>query len=198
MSLTGDEDLILLLQDGNLDALGDLYDRYRQMVFRTALAITADQEAASDLLQDVFLRLYRFAERIDPQRPLEPWLYRMTANLSYTWVKRNQRWYQPLEDFAEWLAGPSRNSTYEMVERRDDWDQVQQAIASLSISQRVVVVLYYLNDLSLQEISEILDIPEGTVKSRLHYGRRALKKSLGLVSGFAEKDRLPDLNYERS
>ena len=61
----------------------------------------------------------------------------------------------------------------------------------------MVVVLYYLNDLSVQEIADIVDVPLGTVKSRLHYGRQALKKSLGLGS-FAESEKLPDLNFEGS
>ncbi len=180
MTEIGDQELIVRLKAGDLNSLGILYDRHRQMVYRTALAITNDQEAANDLLQDVFLRLYRFVDRIDLERPLQPWLYRMTANLSYTWVKRNHRWLHPLEEMADWLAGPSKNSPYEAVEKLDDWDRVQQAVADLSISQRVVVVLYYLNDLSLQEIAEVLDLPVGTVKSRLHYGRQTLKKSLGL------------------
>jgi RNA polymerase sigma-70 factor (ECF subfamily) len=192
MTQVADLELIQQLQQGSLEALGELYDRYRHMVFRTALAITGDQEAASDLLQDVFLRLYRFANRLDRTRPIQPWLYRMTANLSYTWVKRDHRWLHPLEDLADWLAGSSRNSPYEIVEQWDDWDRVQSAVADLPISQRVVVVLYYLNDLSLQEISEILNVPVGTVKSRLHYGRQALKKSLG---GFAEGEGLTEL-YE--
>ena len=195
MISTGDQQLIMQLQEGDLEALGSIYDRYRQMVFRTALAITGDQEAANDLLQDVFLRLYRFANRIDYQRPLEPWLYRMTTNLSYTWVKRNGRWLRPLEELADWLIGSTRNSPPEVVERRDDWDQVQRAVLALPLSQRIVVVLYYLNDLSLQEIADTLDLPMGTVKSRLHYGRLALKKSLGL-NRMAEGDALLDLTYE--
>ena len=194
--MPGDQELVLRLQQGDLEALGELYDRYRLLVYRTALAITSDRDAANDLLQDVFLRLYRFAARIDPQRPLEPWLYRMTANLAYTWLKRNRRWLKPLEELAEWLVGPGRNSTYEVVESHDEWDQLQRAVARLPFAQRVVVVLYYLNDLSLQEIAEILDVPVGTVKSRLHYGRLTLKKSLGMGSP-AETDKLPDLTFER-
>ena len=197
MSGDNDQTLVMQLQAGSLDALGVIYDRYRQLVFRTALAITGDQDAASDLLQDVFLRLYRFADRIDLERPLEPWLYRMTTNLSYTWVKRNHRWLRPLEDLADWLAGSVKNQPYEVVEKRDDWDRVQQAVSNLPLSQRIVVVLYYLNDLSLQEISEVLDVPVGTIKSRLHYGRLALKKSLGL-GRLAEGDNLPEFNYEGS
>jgi len=191
-----DRELVLQLQEDSLDALGELYDRHRTMVYRTALVIIGDSEAAADILQDVFLRLYRFADRIDPQRPIEPWLYRMTANLSYTWVKRNKRLLRPWEDLAGWLAGSSKNQPYEIVEKRDDWDQVQEAVSGLPLPQRVVVVLYYLNDLSLQEIAEILDVPVGTVKSRLHYGRQALRKSLGL-GRLRDGEKLPDLNYER-
>lgn len=180
MDIPYDRELVLQLQNGSLEALGLLYDRHRQLVYRTALGITGDPEAAADLLQDVFLRLYRFVESIDPQRPLEPWLYRMTANLSYTWVKRRSRWFRPFEEFADWLAGKSENSPHELAEKHDEAERVRRAVLSLPLPQRVVVVLYYLNDLSLQEIAETLDVPVGTVKSRLHYGRQELKRKLGL------------------
>lgn len=173
-----DHDLILEIQDGSLDALGAIYDRHKRLVYRTALAICNDPEAASDLLQDVFLRLHRFARRVDPDRPLEPWLYRVTANQSYTWVKRHHRWTQPLEEIAEWLSSGVKFSPQHISEQDDESRRIQNAIAKLSLPQRVVVVMYYINDLSLQEISEVLEIPEGTVKSRLHYGRNALKNHL--------------------
>jgi DNA-directed RNA polymerase specialized sigma24 family protein len=67
-----DRELVLQLQGGSLDALGEIYNRHRRLVYRTALGICNDPEAACDLLQDVFLRLHRFADRVDPQRPLEP------------------------------------------------------------------------------------------------------------------------------
>jgi RNA polymerase sigma-70 factor (ECF subfamily) len=195
--MLGDRDLIIQLQEGSLDALGELYNRHRAMVYRTALAITGDSEAASDLLQDVFLRLHRFATHIDQERPLEPWLYRMTANLSYTWVKRNRRGVRLLEDIAEWFLGSSKESPHELAEEKDELEQVQRALMSLPIGQRIVVVMYYLNDLSLQEISEALDVPVGTIKSRLHYGRLALQHSLE-IQVFAKRQPVHTLNYESS
>jgi RNA polymerase sigma-70 factor, ECF subfamily len=193
MAELSDGQLIQQLQQGGLESLGELYDRYQRMVYRTALVITGDSDQASDLLQDVFLRLHRFASHIDPARPLEPWLYRMTVNLSYTWIKRNRRWSQPLEDLAEWLSGVW-TSPQEVVEARDNWDEVQQAVLRLPFSQRVVIVLYYLNDQSLQEIAEILDLPIGTVKSRLHYGRLTLRNSLGVLE-LVGSDALSHLDY---
>ena len=173
-----DRELVLQLQEGDLAALGDLFDRHQRLVYRTAVGITGDEQVASDLLQDVFLRVHRFARHIDPDRPLEPWLYRTTANLTYTWMKRHNRWLRPLEEVAEWLAGSKKQSPAYVAETEQEWRDIRKAIASLSLQQRVVVVLYYINDLSLQEISEILDAPVGTIKSRLFYGRQALKRYL--------------------
>lgn len=189
--MANDQELILELQTGSLEALGEIYDKYQKMVYRTALVITGDPESASDLLQDVFLRLHRFSSHIDATRPLEPWLYRMTANLSYTWVKKNRRWLPSIEDVSEWLAGNNVDAPHPS-ERFDEWQQVQQAVSALPLPQRIVVVLYYVDDLSLQEISEILDVPVGTVKSRLHYGREVLKRHLGIGAN----DRFADLKYE--
>jgi RNA polymerase sigma-70 factor, ECF subfamily len=190
-----DADLVRQLQQGDIEALGLLFDRYRTLVYRTTLGITGDPEAASDLLQDVFLRLHRYINHIDIERPLEPFLYRMSANLSYTWVKRNRRWMHYFEDFFDWLAGENENSPHEHAERSEEWHQLRKALQNLPVQQRVVVVLYYLNDLSLSEIAEILEVPEGTVKSRLHYGRISLRKSLG-KSGIFDGDALPGLNIE--
>jgi RNA polymerase sigma-70 factor (ECF subfamily) len=190
--MSNDSELILSLQSGSLDALGELYDRHKHLVYRTALMITGDTEAAADLLQDVFLRLYRFASHVDPLRPLEPWLYRMTANLSYTWVKRSRRWLPSLEEVAEWLVGSRKNPGQASQDQDEEWLLIEQAISELPYPQRVVVILYYVNDLSLLEISEIMDIPVGTVKSRLYYGREIIKKQLGLTA----KDKLKDLQCE--
>jgi len=186
-----DRHLVIQLQQGDLEALGALYDRHRQLVYRTALGITADEEAAADLLQDVFLRLYRYARRIDPDRPFEPLLYRVTTNLAYTWIRRRSVGVRILREMGEWLIRDRRPTLHQMAEAGEAWDQVRRAISSLPLAQRVVLVLHYLNDLSVSEIAEILEVPEGTVKSRLHYGRRALKATLGLG-----KDVLPEAFYE--
>jgi RNA polymerase sigma-70 factor (ECF subfamily) len=84
-----------------------------------------------------------------------------------------------------------KNSPQLISEQSDESQWIQRALAKLSLPQRVVVVLYYINDLSLHEIAEILDIPEGTVKSRLHYGRQALKQHLGMEEGSVR-----DIQYE--
>jgi RNA polymerase sigma-70 factor (ECF subfamily) len=150
------------------------------MVYRTALAITGDPETAADLLQDVFIRLHRFAHRVDPHRPLKPWLYRVTANMAYTWIKQRHRWLRFLQEMAARLPRETRASPHQQAEQNEEWKEVQRALNAISPEKRVVVVMYYINDLTTKEIAEVLDLPVGTVKSRLHYGRQALKKHLGL------------------
>jgi len=190
-----DRELILRLCDGDLTALGVLYDRYRLLSFHTALAITHDRQAAEDILQECFLKLNSYAPRINVSLPLEPWLYRVTVNLAYTWLSRRSRWMTSLESVLDRLVAPARTTTEYHAEMSELQSAIQQAIDSLPPTQRITVILYYLNDLSLKEISYILDCPVGTIKSRLHYGREQLKRQLQAYL----KPRLePAVNHGRS
>jgi RNA polymerase sigma-70 factor (ECF subfamily) len=175
---TSDGLLIGRVCQGDLDALGSLYDKYRNQVFRTALAITRNRETAEDILQEVFLKLYHYRERIDTTLHLAPWLYRVTTNLCYTHVSRRKRWLTALEDVIEHVVAPSRTSPERQAERGELQAVIQQAIDTLNANQKIVIVLHYLADLSLKEIAYVLEVPEGTVKSRLHYGRENLRKKL--------------------
>ena len=174
-----DSDLIVQLQQMDLDALGLLFERYRARVYRTALMIVRDLAAAEDILQDCFLKIYSNAQRIDPERPLAPWLYRVTVNLSYTWLSRGQNRRTSLETVIDMLISPMRQAPDRLTEQVELRQNVRKAIGELSIDQRVVIVLYYLNGLNLQDIAEILDLPVGTVKSRLYYARENLRSKLG-------------------
>jgi RNA polymerase sigma-70 factor (ECF subfamily) len=190
--MKNDAELVRSLQNGNRQALGFLYERHKQQVYQTALAITGDVEAAADLLQEVFLRLFRYARTVDSTRPIQPWLYRVTVNLCYTWLRGRKHWLRPLDDIAHWLTGNEDNPASQEKVADEDWQTLQKALSALPVAQRSVVVLYYLNGLSIEEIANSLDVPLGTIKSRLHYGRQALKKHM--LAGQGEK--ITGLGYE--
>jgi len=176
-----DGQLLAQVRGGELQALGVLYDKYRLLVFHTALAITHDTAAAEDILQECFLRLNAHADRIDGNLPLAPWLYRVTINLSYTWVTRTARRQVSLEGLLDQLdrfITPANAATEHQVESRDLRESVRNAVFSLPFNQRVAIVLHYLGDLGVKEIASILDCPVGTVKSRLYNGREALRAKL--------------------
>ncbi len=185
-----DGQLILRLQSGDLEALGMLYERHKTRVYRTALGITHDSVAAEDILQDCFLRFYRYAHRVDPSLPLEPWLYRVTTNLAYNWARKRKKGQVSLSEMTDWLAGPKCHSPEWQVEAQDERSRIMEAIATLKIKQRIVIVLYYLNALSVKEISTILECPVGTVKSRLYHGRKNLRRKLEQGTPL-----MPDLAY---
>jgi len=182
--------LVQNLQAGDLDALGELYERYKNTVYHTALAITHDPNKAEDILQECFLRLHRYAHSIKPNLPLKPWLYRVTVNLTYTLEKKRSPWQAPLDEISNWFASHPKNSPEWQVEMGELRSEVIEAVRSLGYNHRIVIILYYLNDLDLTEIAQILAIPIGTVKSRLHYGREYLRRKLTRNYGVT-----PDLAY---
>lgn len=185
--MTSDGELILRLRDQDLDALGELFERYRHQVYRVALAIVRDPIIAEDILQDAFLKLHMYAHRIDIERPLMPWMYRVTANLSYTFVTRNAKRRIPLDDISEaQLVSPKGQAPEKLTEKMELRKDVREAIETLSPHQRIVVILHYLANLSIQDISDILECPVGTVKSRLHHARHNLRQRLQSEQLFAE------------
>jgi len=172
--------LVRRLRAGDIDALGELYEKYKARVYRTALAITQDRGAAEDILQESFLRLLTHAHRLRTDVPLQPWLYRVTVNLSYTWAQRQRRQeVETGEGVLEQLVASLHLLPEQWVERKETREAIQRAILRLPLSHRIVVVLFYLEGLELREIAGILGVPEGTVKSRLHYARESLRKLLG-------------------
>jgi len=193
MSLSEDGRLISQIRQGNILALKALYEKYRGQVYRTALAITRDREAAEDILQDCFLKVYTHIDKLDGSLPLSPWLYRVAVNLSYNWANKRRRWLKPLEEVINHLVAGPRTLPESILEREELQRVIQKAIASLSFEHRVVIVLFYLDGFSLNEIAYISDCPVGTVKSRLHYARRNLRRKL-------ERDRRlsPEVAYEFS
>lgn len=177
-SIEEDRLLIARTRGGDCTAFEALYNKYKGQVYRTALAIVRDQGAAEDILQDCFIKVYTNIDRIDSSLPLVPWLYRVTVNLSYNWVTRRKRWLTPLETVIDRLTMHPRIAPEQAVEENELQQVVQEAIYSLNFEQRVVLILFYLTNFSIREIAYILDVPEGTVKSRLYYGREKLRQKL--------------------
>jgi len=176
--MSEDLQLVMRIRAGDLCAFEALYHKYKSSLYHTALAITGDNGAAEELLQDCFIRAHAAIERVDGSRSLSPWLHRIIVNLSYNWATRSQRWPLALDTFVDRLiAGPASSPEY-AAEGSELRAAVRDAVVSLSFKQRVVVVLFYFQGFQLSEIAYILDCPIGTVKSRLHRASRALRIQL--------------------
>lgn len=162
---------------GDRGAFALLYGRHKEPLFRTAVAITHERGAAEELLQEAFLRAYRFMERVQlsPGASLRPWLHRIVINLCFDWCARRRHESSADDDLLRRLASGSASPERQTVDR-DQARGIAEAINRLPFKQRIVVILFYMQDMDLHEIAATLALPAGTVKSRLHYGRVRLRE----------------------
>ncbi len=171
-----DTDLVRRIQRGDMDAFEALFFKYQGHIYRTGLAITRDPGAAEEVLQDCFYKTYLNIMNITGDGSLSPWLHRVAVNLSCNAIKKRRMHTEPIDDVAEGnFATDPRHSPEAQAERAELQGTMRAAINALPLKHRLVVTLHYLQDFSLPEIAYILDLPVGTVKSRLHHARKGLR-----------------------
>jgi len=175
-----DASLVARVIAGDPAGFEALYARHHLTMFRTALAITRDRGVAEELLQEAFLRAFRHIGRVvlAPGVSLRPWLHRIIINLAYDWSARQRVPVGSLDSVVDRLVMRASSSPERQVEQRELEKMVGEAIAALPLKQRIVVILFYLHDMDLDEIAIELNLPPGTVKSRLYYGRARLRACL--------------------
>jgi RNA polymerase sigma-70 factor (ECF subfamily) len=158
---------------GDRRAMAQLVSQYERPVYNAAYRILGNADDAADTTQTVFLKVFEHIGDYDPKFRFFSWIYRISINESLNQVKkrRNQ------EPLAESQASPWR-SPEEHLESKRLCNRVQGALMELNGEYRTVVVLKHMSGCSYQQISEILQIPEKTVKSRLYTARQLMKKSL--------------------
>jgi RNA polymerase sigma-70 factor (ECF subfamily) len=174
-----DTGMVRRIQWGDMAAFEALFNKYQGQIYRTAYAITRDAGAAEEVLQDCFYKTYLNIMNITGEGSLSPWLHRVAVNLSCNAIKRRRVHLEPIDGVAEGVfAAEPHNSPEAMAEQSELRVKMRDAINSLPLKHRLVVTLHYLQDFSLPEIAYILDLPVGTVKSRLHHARKALREQL--------------------
>lgn len=178
----GDRELVQAARAGDTIAFDSLFYRYRDGIYRLGYAITKDPSAAEEIVVDTFARAHRAIERLEPDDSLRPWLYRVAVNLSYNRRPRKGVTFSSLDDGTEDIAADAESPS-DAAERAERRRVVLECVDTLGPKHKVVVVLHYLNGLNLAEIAEIVEVPVGTVKSRLHYGLRKLRMQLSAHPG---------------
>jgi RNA polymerase sigma-70 factor, ECF subfamily len=173
-----DCELVRLALEGELSAFEAFYERYATSILRTIQAVVRDRHVAEDLLQECFVRAYRNLHRVDQSvESLAPWLHRIALNLAYSRMSQHRAPLPALEVVASILASPLLGPDRE-IEKSELKRAVWDAVEALDDKYRLVVVLYYLEELPLSEIAARLNMPVGTVKSRLFYARQQLRNAL--------------------
>jgi RNA polymerase sigma-70 factor (ECF subfamily) len=151
-------------QRGSVADLEKLFREHWPRAFRAARLITGDAAAAEDIAQEAFLAAVRNLDRFDRRRPFAPWLHRIVVNRAIDWTRARKLRHEV--ELEEWL--PARGEP-------DRDGSVIGRIADLSPDHRAVVVLRYVLEYTPGEIAELLDVPRGTVNSRLRRGLDQMK-----------------------
>jgi RNA polymerase sigma-70 factor (ECF subfamily) len=192
-----DDVLVRRVVDGDQGAFTELVRRHEGRVFAVAMRMLGREEDALDAAQDAFLTVYRKAEQFRGESAFTTWLHRITVNACYDILRKKAR--QPLlravgEDEREAEPGPPVEDHAAAVAGDID---VERALQEIPDDFRAVLILADVHDLPYEEIATILEIPTGTVKSRLHRGRAALGRAMGLEAGPArEPGRAPGASEE--
>ncbi len=179
------EDQILVERSlqGEQQAFGQLVGRYQKSVYNLAYRMTGRREDAENLTQETFLRAYAKLETFQIGRRFSPWLFRIASNLCINWKSRRERRELSLDSLDEsqkeqLLFSDASADPLFQIEQDQLQTLLQQEILALPIRYRLVFTLRYVEDHSCREIAEILDMPEGTVKTHLFRARRILKEKL--------------------
>ncbi|MGA8027981.1 MAG: sigma-70 family RNA polymerase sigma factor [Bryobacteraceae bacterium] len=175
------------LRSGIEDAYEELIERYEQPVYSLTYRLLGNRTDACDVVQDVFLKVFRGVNSFRGQSSLRTWIYRIAVNEAHNrrrWFARHSRHEVPMQDerldhanLLELAADPGR-SPYDQAADSETRSLIEQALGRINPVFRAAVVLRDVQNLSYEEIAEILQVSLGTVKSRILRGREALRREL--------------------
>lgn len=180
--------LLNLAQSGDRQAFGELVDIYKDKIHALAYRMLGDIQEAEDIAQETFMRVYANMHRYDDQYKISTWIFRIANNLCIDRIRKKKVRGNRLSLDAE-ITGTDGLELYDTIQdetptpeqrfvQQEVQEKVRMAILSLAPKYRTIMILKYLQDLSLQEISDIVGLPVATVKTRVHRGREALRKKL--------------------
>jgi RNA polymerase sigma-70 factor (ECF subfamily) len=167
-------DLVALAKKGDRAAFGELVCQHRRGVINVVYRLCGDPELAEDAAQEAFIRAWRNIHRYQPRSKFRSWVYRIATNAALD-VLRRQRENIDIDNVPLKSSRPTPEKAAEIGERAHF---IKNAVLALPEASRSVIILREYEGLSYREIAEALDIPIGTVMSRLNYARKQLRKSL--------------------
>ena len=195
--ITGDDDLqfVILCQKGDTEAFAELVERHQKKMLNIAYRMLGDYDDACDTVQEAFLAAYKSINKFKAEARFSTWLYRIVVNYTKNRLKQRKSLAQhecaSIDESGEKQNGCATclsavntgGNSGEQLEQREREAHVQKCITALDVEYREVLVMRDIQGFSYEEIRDVLQIPDGTVKSRLSRARSALKDCLIKVIG---------------
>lgn len=182
-----DVELIRKWKEGDEDAFSAMYERYRQTAMRTAWLLCHNLADSEDIVQETFVQCYFHIQELKDESRFRPWMLKCLVRTGWKLMKKQKK-EMPEEQMELHLererylestfSGKTSGEPLEEAIAREFSGELTKAVRRLTEKHRLVIVLYYYDELSVHEIAKITGCLEGTVKSRLHFARRQLKKML--------------------
>ena len=183
-----DAELLQRVLDGDGTAYRGLVEKYQTRIYQVVYGIVRNPEDARDITQDAFVKAYKNLGKFRLESSFYTWIYRIASNLAID-LTRKQKRRQTTSGFDESIATKdgdgmmleqhTHDSPRKVVERKELYGLIMDALDKLPGEQKQIIVLREVEGMSYKEISDVMEIPEGTVMSRLYYARKKLQKILG-------------------
>ncbi len=180
-----EKEIIRLCKEGDRDAFNELFEKYENRVINIAYGMLSDRDDACDAAQEVFIKVYRNISLFRENSLLSTWIYRITSNVCNDILRKRQRSANTisinaaLDDDGRTKELPdSAPLPEEFAEHNEAQRAVRKAISELSDEYREIITLCDIEDMSYDDIANVLNCPVGTVKSRLNRARKSLRKIL--------------------
>ena len=181
---------VLRAQSGDRAALDELLEAVQEPLYRYIFRLVGERTLTEDILQEVFIRIYRKLRWLREPELFRPWAYRIASREAFKHLKRERRWREEIRDESTLEAipaqSPEESNAPELIEH------LPSLIERASPASRAVLILHYLHEMPLAEVAAVLGIALGTVKSRLAYGLESLRSAIREQegdSGGAKSDR---------
>lgn len=169
--------LVLLAQSGDKESLNELLKIVQAPLFRYIYRLVGEQALAEDILQEVFLIIYRKLKWLENPRLFRAWAYRIASREAFRHLKKEKKWAEQIRD--DEVLETIKAEVSEEIYEPELFAKIPEMLEKVSPASRAVLLLHYLEEMSLSQVAEILDLNLGTVKSRLNYGLEVLRKHYG-------------------
>jgi RNA polymerase sigma-70 factor, ECF subfamily len=169
---TSDEALVLSIATGDKQALQVLFGRHNVRVYRFVLRFLNDEAAAEDLVSEVFLDVWRQANRFEARSQVSTWLLAMARNKALSALRRRST-EELDEEVAEFIEDPADNPEVTMQKKQRN-SILADCLTQLSAAHREIIDLVYYHEKSIDEVAEIIGVPQNTVKTRMFYARKRI------------------------
>ena len=167
-----DRDLVLRAQAGETEAFSELVRRHERVVYNLAFRFMRNETQADDMAQETFLKAYRLLKGFRAEARFSTWLYRVTSSVCLTEISRRKRRGE-VELTPGHLSGPE--TSVDPVQPSDTHEIIRRCVNRLPERYATIMTLYYLKEVSYEEIAETMNIPMGTLKTWMHRARRQLR-----------------------